>query len=182
MQFSEYYDSGKQTKKPKITNLKGTITSQIIGSKLRYINRQNLNGFINTVYNNFIELAKYPELKHTPEELGRLMTSDNLVMYTITYNKMMIGYLIAEKMQLDDGRDVLFIAYLYVAKKYRSEGLGTVMLDKANGFAKANNLNALMLVCDTDDQKVMNFYFTKGFMYDLNLRRYNKYDVLTLNV
>lgn len=156
---------------------------EVYGDRLKYIDQNSLNNFVGTVYNNFIELAKYPQLKHSPSEIHRLLTSPNLVLYTISLQQsIMIGYIIGELMKLEDGRFVLFIAYLYVGSKYRRNGLGSILMDKIIGYARYKSMDAVMLVCDTEDHKVMDFYFTKGFMYDLYLRRYDRYDVLTLNI
>ena len=35
-----------------------------------------------------------------------------------------------------------------------------------------------MLTCDSENEPVQNFYLMRGFMPDLILRRYNKFDVL----
>ena len=94
----------------------------------------------------------------------------------------MIGYIVGELMRLDDGRYTLFISYLYIGNKYRRNGLGTILLNKMVTYAKYKSMDAVTLICDTEDNKVMDFYLSKGFMYDTFLRRYDKYDVLTLNL
>jgi GNAT superfamily N-acetyltransferase len=160
----------------------GISIRQIYGDRLKYINKNALNNFVGTVYNNFKELSQYPQLKHTPEELYRLLTSPNLIMYTVAKNNVMIGYCCGELMRLDDGRFVLFIAYIYIGSKYRRNGLGSVLLNKIIEYARFKSMDAITLICDTEDNRVMQFYFDKGFMYDPYLRRYDKYDVLTLNL
>jgi ribosomal protein S18 acetylase RimI-like enzyme len=155
---------------------------EIKGDELKYISQSSLNNFINVVYENFIELSRYPNLKHTPDELFRLLTSPNLIMYTLTFNKKLIGYITGEMMNLDDGRNVLFISYLYVVSKYRRHHLGTSLLNKIIKYAEFKSMDAIVLVCNTEDDRILNFYMEKGFMYDLYLRRYDKYDVLTLNL
>lgn len=163
--------------------LNGNIAVRnIFGDRLKYVGQGTLKNFIATIYKNFIELTDYPQLKHTPEELYRLLTSPNMVMYTIAKDNVMIGYVIGEMMHLDDQRYVLFINYLYIGSKYRRNGLGTILMNKIIGYAKFKSMDAVMLICDTEDTKVLNFYFNKGFMYDAFLRRYDKYDVLTLNL
>lgn len=163
--------------------LNGNITVRYIaGDRLKHVDQGALKNFIATIYNNFIELTNYPQLKHTPEELYRLLTSPNMIMYTIAKDNVMIAYVVGELMHLDDQRYVLFINYLYVGKKYRRNGLGSILMNKMIGYAAFKSMDAVTLICDTEDSKVLNFYLNKGFMYDPFLRRYDKYDVLTLNL
>lgn len=92
----------------------------------------------------------------------------------------MVAYVVGEVMGLNDGRSVLYISYLYVASRYRGQGLGTVLLRRMIERGELLGLNAVALICDTEDQRVLTFYMTKGFMYDVSLRRYDRYDVLSL--
>jgi GNAT superfamily N-acetyltransferase len=155
---------------------------QIIGNKLTLVSNTYMKQFIGTIYNNFIELADFPNLKHTHNNIYKLLTSPNMILFTVSKNNIMIAYCLGELMKLSDGRYVLFLSYLYVGSKYRRNGLGSILMNKIISYARFKRMNAVMLVCNTDDQRVMNFYFDKGFMYDQYLRRYDKYDVLTLNL
>jgi hypothetical protein len=38
-----------------------------------------------------------------------------------------------------------------------------------------------MLICDTEDEPVYNFYLRKQYMPDMNLRRYEKHEVMYRN-
>jgi ribosomal protein S18 acetylase RimI-like enzyme len=140
----------------------------------------NINNLAGTVYNNFLELSKYPILKHNPYEIHRLLMSPNLVMFTIYNDGKMIAYIIGEIIKLDDGRSVLYISYLYVSSKYRDMGLGGSLLNMAIQKAQSMNMNSIVLIVDTEDQYVLDFYMKRGFMYDTYLRRYDRYDVLSL--
>lgn len=160
----------------------GMAFRQYVGDRLKSISNKSLNNFVGTIYNNFIELADYPQLKHTPIDIQKILTSSNLMMFTISKSGVMIAYCIGELMKLDDGRYVLFISYLYVGSKYRNNGLGTILMKKMIEYAKFKDMDAVMLVCNTEDDRVMNFYLSQGFMYDQYLRRYDKYDVLTLDL
>lgn len=155
---------------------------EVHGDRLKYVSQKSLNNFIATIYNNFIELVNYPQLKHTPEELYRLLTSPNMIMFTISKGTLMIGYVVGELMKLDDGRFVLFISYIYVGANYRRNGLGSILLNKMIEYANFKSMDAVTLICDTEDHNIIDFYFMRGFMYDQYLRRYDKYDVLTLNL
>lgn len=141
----------------------------------------NIGNLAQTIYNNFFELARYPILKHNKYEIHRLLTSPNLIMFAIYNGNNMIAYLIGEIMKLNDGRNVLYISYLYVSSKYRNVGLGSALLNKAIVRASLLNANTVILIVDTEDQKNVDFYMKRGFVYDPYLRRYDKYDVLSLS-
>jgi len=183
MSYCKDPDNG--TKNNKLNPINENIriyTRQIVGDRLSQIDQKYLKNFVATIYNNFIDLTYYPILKHTPDEIYRLLTSPNLVMYTMSRNNIMIAYVVGELMRLDDGRYVLFVNYIYIGKKYRRQGLGSILMNKIIDFAKMRSMDCVTLICDTEDQNVLNFYMEKGFMYDQFLRRYDKYDVLSLNV
>lgn len=148
----------------------------------RMMNNQNLDNLIETIYFNFLELSQYPILKHTPEEIRRLLTSPNLIMFTIFSKNNMVAYLVSEIMKLDDGRTVLYISYLYVSSKYRNTGLGHSLLNMGIQRASLLHMNAVVLIADTEDQLVFEFYMKRGFMYDPFLRRYDRYDVLSFSL
>jgi ribosomal protein S18 acetylase RimI-like enzyme len=150
------------------------------GNTLRH--NPGINNFVRTVYYNFFDLSEYPILKHTPKEIFRILTSNNLVMFAIFKGKLMVSYLVGEIMRLNDGRMVLYICYLYVGSKYRGNKFGTTLLEMAINRAKLLQLNAVVLICDTEDVRVLDFYMMKGFMYDSYLRRYDRYDVLSLSL
>lgn len=143
---------------------------------------KNLPNLTNTIYKNFLGLSSYPVLKHTKQEITRLLTSPNMIMYMAINNKQVIGYLTSEIIRLDDGRMSQFISYLYVQSAYRSKSLGSALLNCLLSESNKLNLNTIMLVTDTADKPVLNFYMAKGFMYDLHLRRYDRYDVLSLPI
>lgn len=151
------------------------------GSQLNN-NKYNLSNFVNIIYNNFVYLAKYPQLNHNTNEILRLLTSNKSYIITVMYNNLMVAYCITEIMKLQDGRNILFINYLYTGSKYRRHGIASQIIKKMILYAKYKHLDAVILVCDTDDTRVMDFYFKRGFMYDMVMRRYDKYDVITLNL
>jgi ribosomal protein S18 acetylase RimI-like enzyme len=94
------------------------------------------------------------------------------------HNGAIAAYLIGEIIKLNDGRIVLYINYLYTSKYFRNRGLASKLIDVAEQIVKAEKLDGLMLTCDTENNIIYNFYLKKGFMTDLILRRYEKYDVL----
>jgi ribosomal protein S18 acetylase RimI-like enzyme len=131
-----------------------------------------------TIYDNFIELSKFPNLKHTQEEIERILHEDKLIFCVIMHNNKIVAYLLGEVMSINDRRVVAYITYLYTASKFRKNGLASKLIDYVEHFCTKNRLNGIMLICDTEDKKVNDFYQKKGFMLDPNLRRYERYDVL----
>jgi len=149
---------------------KGTITNR------------NLDNFIDIIYNNFYNLTAYPVLKHNKEEISRLLKSPKLLLFTIFLHDKMIGYIVGEYVKLDDGRNVAYVSYLYVSSKFRGAGIGTILLNTLINKAMMAKVDDIVLISDTEDQKVLDFYFKKGFIYDLQLRRYDRYDILSLDL
>jgi ribosomal protein S18 acetylase RimI-like enzyme len=131
-----------------------------------------------TVYDNFIELAKYPNLKHTREEIERILDEGKAIFCIIMYKNKIVAYLLGEVISIGDRRTVAYITYLYTASKFRNNGLASKLIDYIEHFCTRNRLNGVMLICDTEDKKVYDFYQKRGFMLDPNLRRYERYDVL----
>lgn len=140
---------------------------------------KNISLFNNVIYNNFIELSEYPILKHTLEDINILLLSKNMRGFLI-YNddNKVIGYLFGEIIKLNDGRNVFFLSYIYVAIAYRKLKIGSLMLNKV--IQNTKKTDGILLICDSEDTFVMNFYQMKGFMPDLILRRYDKYDLMYL--
>ena len=130
------------------------------------------------IYNNFHDLSKYPKLLHTTDEISKLLNSNDTLFYVYMYNNKIAGYVLGKAMVLNDGRQVFFISYIFVAKQFRSKGLGQFLLLYIQQLAITLNLVGIMLVCDTEDQLVYEWYLKNGFMPDLYLRRYEKHDVL----
>lgn len=142
----------------------------------------NISKFVDTVYKNFIYLTNYPELKHTKKEINRLLTNLNTTAFFLYNGHKMIGYVINEVMRLNDGRLVLYIAYIYVAAKYRRHGFGSMLMKQTLEKARNLHVDAVLLTCDVVNEPVLDFYMQKGFMYDPYLRRYERYDVLSLYI
>ncbi|ATZ80474.1 N-acyltransferase [Bodo saltans virus] len=132
----------------------------------------------NVIYNNFIELSKYEQLSHTKPELERLITSPESLILLMIVNKKIAGYMIGEIKSLNDGRVVFYISYIFTSKLFRGKGIASKLMSHVEKYSKKNNCNGILLTCDTEDDYVNNFYLMKGFMPDMVLRRYDKYDVL----
>ena len=145
---------------------------------IKNINTSNCKKLIHMLYTNFIELKNHKHLFHTKDELTRLVLSkDTMVLYLMDNGKI-ISYLVGELKILDDGRQVFFINYVYTAKKFRGKGTASYLIEYVKKICTDNNLSGILLICDTENEKVHNFYLTRGFMPDLVLRRYDRHDVL----
>jgi ribosomal protein S18 acetylase RimI-like enzyme len=145
-----------------------------------YFSKVNVNPFIDLIYNNFINLSKYPSLKHTKHDINKLLKSPGMRGYVTTVkNNKLLGYLIGEVIQLADRRKVFYISYLYIAKRFRNKKIGSKLMDTVISTFRSK-YDGIMLTCDTDDLKVFEFYQKKGFMLDLMLRQFNRHDVMFL--
>lgn len=140
----------------------------------------NTKLFVETIYDNFKNLGDIKKLNHNKKEIERILKSNNSFVLFIMKNKQIIAYLIAEKILLADGREVLYIYYLFTSPHFRNMGLASTLLDTAKQISNKHNCTGIMLTCDTDNTKVHDFYLKKGFMPDMLMRTYNKYDVLYL--
>lgn len=159
-------------------SLPGNFTiRQFNGVQMRELETEN---FVKTVYNNFIELARYPDLNHSIREINRLITSPKTVLFFVYNGHKMIAYAIAEVLRLDDGRLVLYLSYIYVAMKYRRHGIGSALIKQVIMKANEIHVDAIILTSDTQNENLLNFYLMRGFMYDPYLRRYDRHDVFSL--
>ena len=143
------------------------------------IKTQDLTLFINLIYNNFIELTEEDKLMHTKENIEKNLRADNsviIIAYDKTNNKI-AGFLAANIMELDDRRMVFYISYIYTAEKYRNNGIATRLMDVSEQITHNKKCNGIMLIFDTDNKQLYHFYEGRGFMQDINLRRYEKHDV-----
>lgn len=145
---------------------------------IQNVKPEKANKLVNMIYYNFIELTKYPELKHNKKELLRLITSKDMKLILILINKKIVSYLIGENMELNDGRRVFYISYIFTCKKFRGQGLATKLMNYIEKYAKKFNFDGIMLTSDQDDEYIDNFYKLRGYMPDMILRQYKKHDVM----
>lgn len=165
----------------KVKNNVGNNGLTIIPIDSKYfVDKPNINLFIDIVYQNFIDLSKYDKLKHTYDDIFELIKSSRFKGFFIKDKKKIIGYLLGEVTMLSGSRNVFFISYVYISKHYRKHGLASKLLDLVISTAKKLKLDTVMLICDTEDDEVYNFYLKRGFMLDLIMRRYDRHDVLSL--
>jgi len=134
--------------------------------------------FDNAIYNNFIELSKYPKLMHNSVyDVTKLLNSPNLLLICAydEINNCVAGYAVCEKKIINNER-VLFINYIYVAKNYRKKGVGTLLVNYVEKKGNLLNFNNLMLICNYTDEVAYNWYSTMNFYSDTQ-----NYDIIHEN-
>jgi len=136
------------------------------------------DNFVNIVFNNFRNAENVRKLKHNKKEIKRLLLSENFVGVLYSVNDHTIGYVLAEARCLDDNRCVLFVSYIYVSSKFRGKKIGSVLMDEIEIRAKFDNMDGVMLIYDTHDEKLRKFYTDRGYKFDVKMRRYDVHDVV----
>jgi len=149
-----------------------------------YLKTKNLKNLTKTIYENFIELENYPILSHTKKTILETLNKPDCI-FIINYDekkKRIIGYLLGYIEYINnDNRKVFFVSYLYVSSKYRTHGIGSKLMNIAHELTQSMKCDGTMLICDTEDEPVYNFYLRKQYMPDMNLRRYEKHEVMYRN-
>lgn len=146
-----------------------------VGDKLA---QRNLTKFIQVVYRNFEHLANTSSLNHTRQEIARLLTSPKGICVIAIVGGQMIGYLIAEITVIENLRQLMHIAYLFTSPVYRGKGIATYMLNRIQVYAQEQNISTLSLTFDTYNKPLEKFYLNNRFVYDSDLRSYQRYDML----
>lgn len=134
--------------------------------------------FGQVVYDNFIDLSYNPKLKHNMNEIMKIIKSPESVILIALENNKMIGYLIGEFIKLNDGRHVFYITYVFTSELFRDRGIASKLMNIVDDLVLKNNLDGIMLTCDSENYQVYNFYLKKKFMPDLVLRTYDKYEIM----
>lgn len=140
----------------------------------------NKNIFMNIIFNNFIDLVNYPYVKHTRQDIQNLLSSEQMIGYVAKYAEKIIAYMFGEVSQMPDGRNAYYLSYIFVAPKYQHLKIGSLMLNKIINHCRHYGIPFIVLTCDTEDTKVMNFYKKFGFILDPLLRNGKRHDVLCL--
>ena len=150
------------------------------------LQQQDLSIFVDIIYNNFIHLADFPKLLHTKDNIYDTLRDENaIVLLTFLDDpecSKLTSFLVCQKIELADRRRVLYVNYIYVAETLRHQGLGRELMDTVETIALNNKLNGVMLIFDTNNPKLSHFYQNRGYMSDLNLRRFEQHDVFYLPV
>jgi len=153
------------------------MKTHILTHKDIYV-QKDISLFVDIIYNNFSYLKDDDKLLHNKNEIEKNLRSENSVIIIITNDSdEIIGFLTSNVMVLDDRRKVIYISYIYVAKSERNKKLGSNLLKEAENFGRKTNCIGSMLIFDTYQPKLVNFYEVRGYMLDINLRRYERHDV-----
>jgi ribosomal protein S18 acetylase RimI-like enzyme len=128
-----------------------------------FFNRPNLELFIDTIFNNFIDLYNFPYLKHNKTEILKLLSSNNFYGFLVFHGNIIIGYLLGEVINLNN-QFVFFINYLFIAPTFRNNKLGTQLINIAKQYVIMNDFDAIAQLCDINNQNIINFYEKLGFI------------------
>lgn len=139
---------------------------------------RDMRKLIEVIYRNFEYLNTSPELNHTRYEIAKVITSSKSVVLLAVINKIIVGYLIADLTMVEDLKQLMHVYYLFTTPMYRGYGFATKMLNILQKYAQNLNITVLSLTFDTYDKKLEKFYLQNGFVYDSNLRSYQRYDML----
>lgn len=147
--------------------------------------QKDIKNFTVAIFNNFIELTRHPYVKHTKEEIRRLLESEQLFGYIVRYRNpenitKIIAYLFGETTTLPDGRNAYYLSYIYVSPNFQHKKLGSLLMKKIIYHCQHFGIPFIVLTCDTEDTKVMNFYKKLGFVSDPALATGKKHDVFCL--
>lgn len=148
------------------------------------VNRNTIKDYVpiftKIIFDNFIELKQYPYVRHTHNDIQKLLSSEQLFGYIVKYNDTIIAYMFGEVTTLSDGRNVFYLSYIYVVPKYRHIKTGSLLLRKLIAHCRQFGIPFIVLTCDTENEKVMAFYKKFGFVNDPILTSDRKHDVLCL--
>jgi ribosomal protein S18 acetylase RimI-like enzyme len=147
--------------------------NKLLSSKLKI--------FTDVVYNNFIDLKEVHQLNHTKKYIYETLKCDTAQVYLIMVNKKIASYIVGKITVLNDGRHVLYISYLYTSVQFRGSGYASKLLKLADKVCDKNMLDGIVLTCNSEDTNLYDFYLKKGFMPDLLLRTYGKYEIMFKN-
>jgi len=134
------------------------------------------------VYNNFIHLASNNGVSHTTENIHKLFNSHTSFFMSASINGSMIGYILGEYMDLNhlndaDNRNVCYISYIYICRKYRGNAIATNMMKILLSDNTNNKINGWMLVFDTHKKNLRGFYSKLGFEPDILHKTHSQHEV-----
>jgi GNAT superfamily N-acetyltransferase len=147
--------------------------------KLEYsdLKNQNKDLLVRIIYNNFLYLEPEPKLNHKPEAITEILNNKDVVLFLFMHEGKIGSYLLGQIMNLEDGRKVLYISYIFVSKSLRTQGVGSKLIKIAEQFAYQKYCDGIMLIYDTRRKELRRFYDKQGYMLDFQLRRYENNDV-----
>jgi len=113
-----------------------------------------------------------------------LCNTKSSFLISATINDVLIGYILGEYINLDklnsdkrhtDGRYVCYITYIHVVDDYRNIGVASNMIKFLIKLQK-QNIDGIMLTCDTSNNRLVRFYKKLGFMEDIMFRTYSRFE------
>ena len=143
------------------------------------IQNNDVTNLVRTIYMNFESLSENSTLNHGEDEIYRIITSPKCQLFIYLVNKKIAGYLLGELMNLNDGRFVFYITYIYTGKRFRNKGIASDLLKLTEQKVKHFNLDGIVLTVDTEEPTLLDWYTKKGFMPDMLLRTYGRHEVLS---
>ena len=141
---------------------------------------KNIDRLAKIIYINFMDLQNQPDINFTIEDITSTLSSSNFLGWLlINDDGTILGYMIGEIKELNDGRNVYFLSYFYIIKKYRGKGLGFKLMMNMIYYIKSINIKFIMLISSiyTD---AFRLYSKLGFVPDPIIKINNSsYTVLT---
>jgi len=141
--------------------------------------KESTKVFTYTIYRNFDYYKDDLITHHTINDINQLLKSKNmycLLVYNIKHQ--LIAYLIGEIIKLDN-KTVFFINYLYVIQKYRNLGSGSKLLNIVISKAKQWKINGIMLLYNSTNDYLTNFFANRNFHVDETYKRNERYEILS---
>ena len=160
-----------------------THKSEIILKEINHNNiGNNINTFVDIIFNNFSELANIPYINHSRDDIHRLLSSENMFGYFVIYSTKIIAYVIGESIQMHDGRHAYYLSYIYVADKYQHIKIGTLLIKKIIFYCTRIGIPFIVQTCDINNIKLIKFYKKFGFIYDPILKNNKQHEILCLYI
>lgn len=142
--------------------------------------RNGVDNIAKSIYNNFASLSHSEQLGHNIKEIKQMLTSDNFIGFFVYDESKIVSYLVGEIKNLNDGRIVYYITYIYVGKQYRHKKIGSQLMKMLIYKCRNWGIGFITLTCDIKNNKVMNFYKNLGFKQDPILKNMGRHEVFTL--
>jgi GNAT superfamily N-acetyltransferase len=149
--------------------------------ELKQLSENKKKIFTDLIYENFIKISLYEQLKHNKNEIYNLLSKSSHFFIVYMINKKILGYVLGEIIDFDKNK-ILFITYIFTSPNHRKKGLGHKLMNYIKNYALDNNCIKIMLTCDIEDKKVYEWYLKMGFMHDMHFRTYDRFDTLSKNI
>jgi len=168
----------KETKIKSILKKPTEIENKFIIKEIHNIKNPDI--LVDIIYKNFEYLNEQENLNHNIDEIKRLVTNKDFIgLFVYTTTGKIIAYLVGEKKNLNDGRYVYYITYLFVSPKYRNKKIGSQILKNLENKCKSWGIFYILLTCDVYNKKNYNFYVTKGYLADPILKNNTRHEILS---